>query len=109
MGIRCLQRPTPGRSAQGHGLFSRVSEMTTMGLRGTLAVAFILSTGLLTGMAATPSGAADSGFALHEASSTPGAGPGLIDRFKRKACEISLAATNGDRARAQERGRHCNR
>jgi hypothetical protein len=83
--------------------------MTTMGLRGTLAVAFIFSTGLLTGVATMPSGAAASGLTLAEASSAPGAEPGLIDRFKRKACEISLAATQGDRAGAQERGRQCHR
>ena len=60
MGIRCLQRPDPGRSALGKGQVERVSGMTTMGLRGVLACAFIVSTSLLTGMAAMPSGASAS-------------------------------------------------
>ncbi len=72
--------------------------MTTMGLRGTLACALIVSTGLLTGMGAMPSGAAASepysaGLALPSA-----AGPGLFERVKRKACEVSLAASRSDRS-----------
>ncbi|MBW8368005.1 MAG: hypothetical protein K0M70_09125 [Arenimonas sp.] len=83
--------------------------MTTMGLRGTLAVAFIFSTGLLTGMAGPSSEAAAGSLPLAGASDAPAAEPGLIDRFKRKACEISLATKHADRVGAQERGGHCNR
>ena len=81
--------------------------MTTMGLRGVLACAFIVSGGLLTGMVAMPSGAAASepGSSL---SAEPEAGrTGLLARVKEKACRISLAASQSDRSGGQDRRRQC--
>ena len=78
-----------------------------MGLRGVFACAFIVSTGLLTGMAAVPSGAAASEpFAVGEAASLPQEGS-VFERVKRTACKISLSASVGDRSAAQDRSRKC--
>lgn len=107
MGIRCLQRPDPGRSALGKGHIERVSGMTTMGLRGVLACAFIVSSSLLTGMVALPSGAAASEPLSGVVAMPAEAGTGLFDRFKRKACQISLAATRSDRSASRDRSREC--
>ena len=107
MGIRCLQRPDPGRSALGQGHIERVSWMTTMGLRGVLACAFIVTTSLLTGMVALPSGAAASESSSAGVDVLAAAEPGLLDRVKLKACRISLAATRSDRSASRERSREC--
>ena len=107
MGIRCVKRPNPGRSASGNGHILWVLGMTTMGLRGVLACAFIVSTVLLTGMAAMPSGAAASEPGADVAHSAPQEGPGLIDRVKQKACQISVAATRVDRGTSRDRSRQC--
>ena len=107
MGIRCHQRPDPGRSAQGKGHIEWVSGMTTMGLRGVLACAFIVSTSLLTGMVALPSGAAASEPASASVEPAAAAGPGLFDRVKLKACQVSLAATRSDQLSSRDRSRQC--
>lgn len=107
MGIRCLQRPDPGRSALGQGHIEWVSGMTTMGLRGVLACAFIVSSGLLTGLAATPAGASASQFVPSSDGAPAAARPGLIERIKLKACHVSLAATQSDRGSSRDRSRQC--
>ena len=81
--------------------------MTTMGLRGVLAVALIVSTGLLTGMAAMPTGAAASRLDQDEAPAAAAPTPGLMDRIKLKACEISLAASRSDRHAARDQDQAC--
>ena len=107
MGIRCLQRPDSGRSALGKGHVERVSGMTTMGLRGVLACAFIVSTSLLTGMAAMPSGASASEPAVATFAAPEAAKPGLFDRIRLKACQVSLAARPSDRSTSRDRSRQC--
>jgi hypothetical protein len=81
--------------------------MTTMGLRGVLACALIVSTSLLTGLAALPSGAAASEPASAMVEASAAAAPGLLDRVKLKACQVSLAATGGDHASSRDRRRQC--
>lgn len=81
--------------------------MTTMGLRGVLACAFIVSTSLLTGMVALPSGAAASEPALAGVEGPVAAKPGLFDRIKTKACQVSLAATGRDRSGGRDVSRQC--
>ena len=105
MGIRCQQRPDPGRSALRKGHIEQVQGMTTMGLRSVLACAFIVSTSLLTGMAAMSSGAAAS--PPLSAASEAAAAPGLIERVKLKACQVSLAAARSDRVSGRDRSRQC--
>ena len=107
MGIRCQQRPDPGRSALRKGHIEQVQGMTTMGLRSVLACAFIVSTSLLTGMAAMSSGAAASQPASAAVESAAVAAPGLLDRVKLKACQVSLAATRSDRVSSRDRSRPC--
>ena len=105
MGIRCHWSPDPGRSAPRNGPARRVWGMTTTGLRGIFAAVLMVSTGLLTGMASMPSGAA-----AGESTGHAGAGaeaPGLVERFKRRACEISLVATRRDLGSARERSQEC--
>ena len=78
-----------------------------MGLRGVLACAFIVSTSMLTGMVALPSGAAASERGSSLAGEPAVAGPGLLERVKAKACRISLAATRSDRNGSGDRSRQC--
>ncbi len=78
-----------------------------MGLRGVLACAFIVSTSLLTGMVALPSGAAASERSSRLAGEPEAAQPGLLERVKAKACRISLAATRSDRSSTGDRSRQC--
>jgi hypothetical protein len=81
--------------------------MTTMGMRGVLACAFIVFTSLLTGMVALPSGAAASEVALANVEVPAAAKPGLFDRIKAKACQVSLAATRRDRSAGRDVSRQC--
>jgi hypothetical protein len=81
--------------------------MTTIGLRGVLACAFITSSSLLTGMVALPSGAAASVPFEANVAVSPPAGPGLFQQIKRKACQVSLAATHNDRRGSLDRTREC--
>jgi hypothetical protein len=81
--------------------------MTTMGLRGVLACAFIVSGSLLTGMVVVPSGAAASEPFAARAVVAGDAGPGLLERFRLKACQVSLAATRSDRSASRDRSREC--
>lgn len=81
--------------------------MTTMGLRGVLACAFIVSTSLLTGMVALPSGAAASESSQASFGVPTAAKPGLVDRIKAKACQVSLAATRRDRSAGRDASRQC--
>jgi len=73
--------------------------MTTIGLRGVLAAAFLLSTGMLTGMASPPGDplaaealvpGTDAAEADHELS--------LLSRIKYKSCVVSLGASRPDEA-----------
>lgn len=81
--------------------------MTTMGLRGVLACAFIVSSGLLTGLAAMPSGAEASEPAVAGAEVPAAAQPGLFAQVRLKACQVSLAATRSDRSASRDRSRQC--
>lgn len=81
--------------------------MTTMGLRGVLACAFIASTALLAGGVALRAAAAASEPYAADLAPSAAAGPGLLERFKRKACHISLAATHRDRSASRDRTRQC--
>lgn len=81
--------------------------MTTMGLRGVLACAFIVSSSLLTGLVALPSGAAASERPSALAGVPAVDQPGVLDRVKRKACLVSLAATRTDRGASPDRSRAC--
>jgi hypothetical protein len=81
--------------------------MTTMGLRGVLACAFIVSSGLLTGMVALPSGAAASEQDVASVAVAEPAGPGLLDQVRLKACQVSLAATRSDLSASRDRSRQC--
>ena len=81
--------------------------MTTLGLRGVLACAFIVSSGLLAGMGALPSGAAPSEPYSSRTDRPERFGPSLVDRLKRKACQISLAANGSDRSGSRDRSRQC--
>ena len=78
-----------------------------MGLRGIFACAFIVSTGLLTGMAALPSGAAASEPYSAAAIDPSQQESGLFSRIKRKACQVSLAARLTDRKGNRDRSRNC--
>ena len=81
--------------------------MTTMGLRGIFACAFIVSTGLLTGMAAMPSGAAAGELQVSDTAAPSAQNAGVFALVKRKACEVSLAVTRSDRAASRDRSRQC--
>jgi hypothetical protein len=83
--------------------------MTTMGLRGVLATAFLVSSGMLTGMS-SPSGDPLAGEALvpdTDAVETS-AELSLLSRIKLRSCEVSLGAARRDaaferRAQCQDR------
>jgi hypothetical protein len=79
--------------------------MTTTGLRGVFAAVLMVSTGLVTGMSSVPPGMAAAASPGHDATQAPS--PGMVERIKRKACEISLVATRRDLGSARERSREC--
>lgn len=54
-----------------------------------------------------PSGAAASEPYVADEAVSSTAEPNLFDRFKSKACQISLAATRRDRSSARDRSREC--
>jgi hypothetical protein len=81
--------------------------MTTIGLRGVLACALIVSGSLTTGMVALPSGAEASEPASAGVAGATAARPGLLERVKVKACQVSLAATRSDRNASRDRRREC--
>jgi hypothetical protein len=83
--------------------------MTTMGLRGVLAAAFLLSSGMLTGMASPP-GDPLAGEALVPDSEAVESSTelSLLSRIKLRSCEVSLGASRRDaayerRAQCQDR------
>jgi len=81
--------------------------MTTIGLRGFLAAGFLLSTGMMTGMASGP-GEPLPAPALGFESAQPGSELSLISRIKLRSCVVSLGAKRHDaahdrRAQCQDR------
>ena len=73
--------------------------MTTMGLRGVLAAAFLLSTGMLTGMASPPGDPLQGEALVPDTDAVEtGAELSLLSRIKLKSCVVSLGASRRDAA-----------
>lgn len=78
--------------------------MGTIEMRGVLAVALIVSSGLLTGMASLPAG--EGALAASAVAPEP-AGEGVFRRVLHRACVVSIAATRSDLRTAADREREC--
>ncbi len=81
--------------------------MSTIGLRGVFAAVLIVSTGFLGGMSSMSSGVADGGSSAQDTFRAGDESPGLVQRFKRKACKVSLAATRRDTDSGVQRSKEC--